>query len=55
MIENNIIIKSILKSNSEIRFIEYYSEIDKKLHILNVDKFCDVFGYKKEELFIGNK
>jgi len=48
--KTEIVIRQILKSNGEIKFVEFYSPTDSRNHILNVERFCIVFGYSMEDL-----
>ncbi len=48
--DEKIQIKQVLMSNGEPRFVEFYSQSDKKNHIMSADKFADIFGYTLEDL-----
>lgn len=48
--KNDIKILQVLKNNGEARFVEFRSIADKKDRILNVEKFCEIFGYTEDEI-----
>lgn len=47
---DNIKIKQVLMSNGVPKFVEYFSTIDSRNHIIGAERFADVFGYTSEEL-----
>ena len=48
--ETEIQIRQVLFKSDEPVFVEFYSQEDSRNHILNVDRFMDVFGYTIAEL-----
>ncbi len=48
---NDIKIKNIMKSAAgEPRFVEFYSHKESRNHIINADRFCEIFGYTMDDL-----
>ena len=43
-------IKQVLMSGGKPGYVEFYSPTDSRTHIMNAERFCDVFGYTAEEL-----
>lgn len=50
MKKSDIKILQLLKSGDEIRYVEFHSYEDKRDRILNVESFCEIFGYTIEDL-----
>ena len=46
----DINIKQVLMGSGEPRYVEFYSHADSRNHIMNAERFCDVFGYSMKEL-----
>lgn len=48
--KKNIIIWQVLMSAGKPRRVEFYSHSDSRNSIINVDRFCEIFGYKLEDV-----
>ena len=48
--KENIKIKQVLMNGSNIAYVEFYSHSDNRNHIINAERFCDVFGVSMDEL-----
>ncbi len=48
--KTEIVIRQILKNNGEVRFVEFYSPQDSRNHVINAERFCEVYGYQLSEL-----
>ena len=48
--KKNIQIRQVLTNGGSPTFVEYYSASDSRNHIINANRFIDIFGYKMEDL-----
>jgi len=48
--KENIEIKLVLMNGNEPQFVEYYSHVDSRYHIINAKIFADAFGISMDEL-----
>lgn len=48
--KENIQIRQVLTNGGSPAFVEYYSANDSRNHIINANRFCDVFGYTLDDL-----
>ncbi len=53
--KNDIRIELVLMHGNEPTFVEYYSSVDSRYHIINADAFTEIFGISTEELKVFSK
>ena len=51
MIKKDIVVKQVLMSGDGTpAFVEYYSHVDSRTHIINANRFTEIFGFSLDEL-----
>ncbi len=53
--KNDIRIELVLMNGNEPTFVEYYSSVDSRYHIIKADTFTEIFGIGTDELRTFNK
>ena len=48
--KKDIEIRSVLMAGEVPKFVEFYSHVDSRNHIISADRFMVIFGYSMEEL-----
>lgn len=52
--KENIQIRQVLMNSGSPAFVEYYSASDSRNHIINANRFCEIFGVSMAELELFN-
>ncbi len=52
---DKIKIKQVLMNGNEPSYVEYFSHVDSRNHIISASRFVDVFGVSMDELSTFNK
>ena len=51
MTSSDIEVRQVLMGAAdEAKFVEFFSKVDSRNHIISADRFMEAFGYSKEDL-----
>jgi hypothetical protein len=43
-------IRMVLMNNDKPSYVEFYAHSDNRNHIIDAERFCEIFGYSMDEL-----